>query len=125
MKLAAHKLREIVEAHSAPERKVTFKVSPEKLRKLLQELGEGNLESEAAEQPETPQGGGSAGMAPVKDKNPHDVLDGESVLIQGLYQYHDVDHTRGRSFQKRHPESLRYWQHHSWLSTRVSRSPVQ
>lgn len=79
LKLPAHRLREIVEVHAAPERKVTLKVSPEKLRKLLQETGEGNLESEAAKQPETPQGGESAGMAPVKDKNPHDVLDGESI----------------------------------------------
>ncbi|ERF75003.1 hypothetical protein EPUS_08048 [Endocarpon pusillum Z07020] len=94
LKVPAHKLREIVEAHAAPERKVTLKVSPEKLRKLLQETGEGNLESEAAKQPETPQGGESAGMAPVKDKNPHDVLDGESILTkEDFYQYHDIDHT--------------------------------
>lgn len=91
LKLPAHKLREIVEAHAAPEKKVTLKVSPERLRKLLQERGEGNLESEAAKQPETPQGGESAGMAPVKDKNPHDVLDGESILAnEDFDQYHDM-----------------------------------
>ncbi len=79
MKLPAHQLREIVEAHLVPERKVIFKVSTERLRKLQQESGQENLESEAAKQPAIPQGGESAEMAPVKEKNPQDVLDGQSI----------------------------------------------
>lgn len=66
----AHKLREIVEAHSAPERTVTFKVSPEQ---------------KSAKQPETSQGGEAAGMAPVKEKNPHDVLDGETICTKKVF----------------------------------------
>ncbi len=82
LKLPAHKLQEIVEAHLAPERKVIFKVAQEQLGKLRRESGQENLESEAAKHPGTPQGGESAGMAPVKEKNPHDVLDGESIFTR-------------------------------------------
>ncbi len=120
LKLCAHKLRKIVEAHSAPERRVIFKVPPEQLRSLQQESRRENLESEVAKLTETLQGGQSAEMAPVKEKSPHDVLDGESIFTTRFYQYHSTDHIWGRSFQKRHSESLRCGQHYAWLSTRVT-----
>lgn len=79
LKVAAYKLRELVEANTVPENKVTLKVFSEKLRQIQQEPVEGDLLPGPAKQPEEPAEERPAKMAPVKDKDPHDVLDGKSA----------------------------------------------
>lgn len=78
LKVAPDKLRRVFEANAHLEKKVTLKLPSEKLREVQQKLVEEELGPEPEEQPEVPRGGQPARMAPVKDKSPHDVLDGES-----------------------------------------------
>ncbi len=117
--VSPQKLRPLLESFAAPEKKVLLRVSPEKLRKLLQELLARDIVQGPAGQAEEPAEHRPAEMAPVKDQNPHDILDGKISAQDstcGMY----IDWEPARSFQRCDPELLRHWQHHSWLSAGVS-----
>lgn len=82
LKVVPDRLRAIVEGRSASKRtlEVTLNIPPERLRRLQEELVEGEAVSDPDYQPEEPLKGEAAGMAPLKEKNPHDVLDGRFPL---------------------------------------------
>jgi hypothetical protein len=77
LKVAPQKLREIVGAYAIPKKIVTLGLSPEKLRQVQRKFVDGDLVPETVKQPEELVLGEAAEMAPVKDKSPHDVLDGK------------------------------------------------
>ena len=81
LRVTSHKLREILEIHIAQEKKVTLVLSPEKLRRFEKEPFAEELLPPPILRPEVPVVEEAAGMAPVKDKNPHDVLDGGSFWL--------------------------------------------
>jgi hypothetical protein len=130
LKFAPHKLRQLLELCARPEKKVTLKISRDKLQRflVLQSSVEGSLTEQSAQQPESPARITAKAMAPVKDNNAHDVLDGgvsSFLKSTAIIRKIETDCAFGRSSQRRDSQSLRYRQHHSWLPTRVSGSAGQ
>jgi hypothetical protein len=76
LKVAPDKLRQVQRAYAPPEKKVALGLPPEVLRRFVSEHFEGYQSLEPALQPGELGGEEEAGMAPVKEKSPHDVLDG-------------------------------------------------
>jgi hypothetical protein len=103
LKVSPRKLRGLLEADPTPEKKVTLKFAPERLRMIQQESVQGAFVKIPTQQAEDP-AEGEATMAPVKDKNPHDVLDGKSC--QNPYYIVFTDDDAGRSSQGSGSESL-------------------
>ena len=87
LKTAAPKLRQVLEAYASPTKKVTFRISPEKLQEIQRVPVGGEIGTKSAEQPQGPaKRGTTADMAPVKDKTPHDVLDGGRCPLRVIWK---------------------------------------
>jgi hypothetical protein len=78
LKVAPRKLRQIAKAQTAPEKEVTLQPPSKKLRPAEKESVAVNLRPSPAVGPEGSPAEGAAKMAPVKDKDAHDLLDGRS-----------------------------------------------
>lgn len=77
LKVTPHKLLEVFTAYAPPQKKVTLKLPPDQLRTFRQKVAQGDPVTALSALPKDPAREGGENMAPVKHKNPHDVLDGK------------------------------------------------
>lgn len=81
LRVTPHKLQRVLELYTAEQKKQTLAPSREEVRRLDQEPVVGEPFSPSILRPGVPVVEEAAGMAPVKEQIPHDILDGRFLQI--------------------------------------------
>lgn len=121
LKVAPHKLSEVIKAQTASNEDVNSKLAPTQLPPVKEEPVAGISVFPPLLQPEAPWPEEAPEMAPVKEKNAHDVLDsGFTRPFRCIGLYLETDHDHGRRHQGGDPGPLRHRQHNPRLPPRVA-----